>query len=430
MIIKATSIPHGQAMTNYTTKNHRADMVKTNLLSDGLPPMGMWDEMVLHLDRFKKKFERKPIIRTSIRIESSPSMEECKYWTMADWKRYEKEVIAEMDKVDSVVNQKGEVIPVKPTNMANSQYFAALHHDSKSGIPHLHWVVNRIDKDGNINDCHHIGRRAILAAQRINQRHGWENPMDIYNDRVKMISDDCMDILKSMISYNPFDYIDQLTAKGKTKGYSVKAVKDKQNNIVNYVVLMGNSKYKASELGKSKNLTMAHLSNTYTKCQLLGYAKNKVKDSAGHTYSSTYGTRQRPSDKENIRAERGSSSSFASSHSTPVSEQIQRRFIKLLNIDDEDYKVDISHKLHNELAKVVPEYEDDYVEGKSLMDVSLMLMMGYFDAATSMSESCGGGGSVSTGWGRDKDDDDEKWARKCAAQAHYLLKPFKRTLRR
>lgn len=46
MIAKASAIQHGQAMTNYATKNNRADIVKTNHLSEGLPPMGMWDEMV------------------------------------------------------------------------------------------------------------------------------------------------------------------------------------------------------------------------------------------------------------------------------------------------------------------------------------------------------------------------------------------------
>ena len=42
MIAKASAIQHGQAMTNYATKNNRADIVKTNHLSEGLPPMGMW----------------------------------------------------------------------------------------------------------------------------------------------------------------------------------------------------------------------------------------------------------------------------------------------------------------------------------------------------------------------------------------------------
>ena len=75
MIAKASAIQHGQAMTNYATKNNRADIVKTNLLNEGLPPMGMWDEMVLHQSMFKQRYAKKPIELTSIRFELSPSEE-------------------------------------------------------------------------------------------------------------------------------------------------------------------------------------------------------------------------------------------------------------------------------------------------------------------------------------------------------------------
>lgn len=71
MISKASAIQHGQAMTNYATKNNRADIVKTNHLSEGLPPMGMWDEMVLHQSMFKQRYVKKPIELTSIRFELS-----------------------------------------------------------------------------------------------------------------------------------------------------------------------------------------------------------------------------------------------------------------------------------------------------------------------------------------------------------------------
>ena len=54
MIANAAAIQHGQAMTNYGTKNNRADIVKTNHRSGGLPRMGMWDEMVLHQSMFKQ----------------------------------------------------------------------------------------------------------------------------------------------------------------------------------------------------------------------------------------------------------------------------------------------------------------------------------------------------------------------------------------
>ena len=134
MIAKASAIQHGQAMTNYATKNNRADIVKTNHLSEGLPPMGMWDEMVLHQSMFKQRYAKKPIELTSIRFELSPSEEEARNWTMEDWRRFLDEFIREMDgisKVNHIGKKKGKAATsVKPTNIANSQYFAALHRDS------------------------------------------------------------------------------------------------------------------------------------------------------------------------------------------------------------------------------------------------------------------------------------------------------------
>lgn len=44
MVATAKPIAHGEAMTNYATKNERADLVKVNLLTEDLPYMGMWDE--------------------------------------------------------------------------------------------------------------------------------------------------------------------------------------------------------------------------------------------------------------------------------------------------------------------------------------------------------------------------------------------------
>ena len=37
--------------------------------------------------------------------------------------------------------------------------------------------------------------------------------------------------------------------------------------------------------------------------------------------------------------------------------------------------------------------------------------------------SCGGGGSPGSGWGRDKNEKDDDWARSCAKKASWLCKP-------
>lgn len=62
------TVQSGPAMTNYITKNFRADLVVVHNLSEGLPPMGMWNEMQLHLDRYRAKFARHPIGKQGIML--------------------------------------------------------------------------------------------------------------------------------------------------------------------------------------------------------------------------------------------------------------------------------------------------------------------------------------------------------------------------
>ncbi len=49
----------------------------------------------------------------------------------------------------------------------------------------------------------------------------------------------------------------------------------------------------------------------------------------------------------------------------------------------------------------------------------------YFDAATSVSESCGGGGGSApdNGWGKKDDEDERTYARRCLQMAHSMCKP-------
>ena len=46
----------------------------------------------------------------------------------------------------------------------------------------------------------------------------------------------------------------------------------------------------------------------------------------------------------------------------------------------------------------------------------------YLDGATSMAASSGGGGSDMSGWGKDKDEDEREWARRCAQMANHFCK--------
>ena len=61
----------------------------------------------------------------------------------------------------------------------------------------------------------------------------------------------------------------------------------------------------------------------------------------------------------------------------------------------------------------------------------MLLFVGYIDAATSMSESCGGGGSSApeSGWGKKDDEDERTYARRCLQMAHSMCKPKQKSVK-
>ena len=68
---------------------------------------------------------------------------------------------------------------------------------------------------------------------------------------------------------------------------------------------------------------------------------------------------------------------------------------------------------------------------QDVINCALLLALRYVQAATEYAESHGGGGSGNlSGWGRDKDDDDERWWMKCIAQSAAMMKPSARKIKR
>ena len=408
MIATARPIAHGQAMTNYATKDFRADIVKVNLLTEDLPPMGMWDEMVLHMNRFKQKFARKPIDKTSIRIEVSPSMNESDGWELDDWRHFTEEFVDELDQVTKTPDDKHKNLV--PTNIKNSQYFAALHYDAKSGIPHLHLVVNRIDKDGNINDCHFIGERAVAAAQAINLRHGWKDPMEIRGEHLQQITDDCMDILKSLPRFDWTNYVSLLTRRG----YKVKLQRDKENVVRGYSINKGNSSFKSSDLGKGRNLMPTKIEDTWKKLHPV--------------QKPTAVQAPKPLDSKTPITHRPSTAQASSSQAKPTATSNDYRQVFL--IDGKQVQLSIPERIYKELDSNIEVTENSNATHGDILKVAMLLFLNYVDAATAMSESYGGGGDAGTGWGKDKDEDELERARRCAKMANWLCKPIVRRWKR
>ena len=64
--------------------------------------------------------------------------------------------------------------------------------------------------------------------------------------------------------------------------------------------------------------------------------------------------------------------------------------------------------------------------GDKIIYCAMYLYVGYVNEATNFAESQGGGGSDTKDWGREKDEDEIEWIRRCLRQATKMMKPMKR----
>ena len=169
-----------------------------------------------------------------------------------------------------------------------------LHEESDSRIPHLHAIVSRMDENGNINNDHAIHLRAQRAAEMIARQRGWTTAQHIHETNIPKVSADCMEALCELDKWSWDGYQERLAAKG----YDLYLRKDKKDVIRGYVLLKGNTKFKASELGKGRNLTASRIKQTWEK--LHQYKTQQVRTTAKQPVVSTskqyvpIGTQQKP----------------------------------------------------------------------------------------------------------------------------------------
>lgn len=397
MIAQGEAIAHGAAAIDYSMGKEKAQIVKVNDLPDNIEPLAMWSRMMQLQHYFMKdKGNRKPIERKALRFEISPTIEESKGWTMQDWLRLAEEFIDVLDSID--YRPKNKDVKLRHTNIKNSQYVVSLHFDSKSSIPHLHIVANRIDNMGNTNDAHYIGERAAHAANILNEKYGWVQSMQRREENIKQISDDCLTSLKEMPHFNWNTYCRML----RNKGYDIQLKKDSIGKVCGYTIRKGNSIYKSSLLGNSRNLMPSKIEDTWRK---LHQSSRAEQDSmmTSRTESKTEST--------NVSSSKKSNSSMAYHYSILVDKQM--------------YEVNIPNHIQDVFANEFATSDDLNVS--NLAKVAALLFADYIDAATSIASSGGGGGSPGTGWGKDKDEDERDWALRCARMAKWLCKPMSRS---
>ena len=406
MIAKAKPISHGSAMTNYATKHNRADIVLTRNLDEGLTPLAMWGAMETIHQKYEPKFRRKPVEKPTLRMEVSPSLEETKGWTLNDWYQYAQRFLEEFKK--EVQTKDGKKKGAGKFNLDRAQIFACLHFDAKSGIPHLHILVNRIDLDGNLMNDSFVGESAVKAAHAINIERGWELPEEIHDAHQKEITDACYDILRGMSRYDWDSYKHGL----ESRGYKVHEQRDKEGVLHGYTVLRGSSRFKSSKLGKGRDLTASKLEAAWKK--LRPVAPTVVKPSTTLGNSQTAARKpltERYAERQNAAQPKTEAPSV---------------FRKILSVDGKNYSIAMPLEAYKamEANTTAP---DESVPVENVLNVAMLLFMNYVDAATTVAESSGGGGGTSSDWGKDKDEDEREWARRCAQHAKWLCKPIKRS---
>lgn len=399
MIAKARAISHGANSMRYVVNKDKSDIIKLHLLPDNVAAESLWSRMLLHQAKFWGEHP-KAIKNNMIRIEVSPTAEETKGWTNADWEKLADDFICEFDSID--LSEKTRRSKDKHTNLSNSQYVVSLHRDSKSGILHLHIDANRIDNDGNINNDHNIHIRGMVAANNITKRRGWVQASDISMQNEQEITNACMDALRFMDRFDWNDYVERL----KQRGYDVLLQKDSQNVVRGYSIKKGNSTYKSSSLGKGRNLMPSKIEATWNELHKEVLQKENAEENH----------------EENTSEELQTANNARCRNCNEFQSQPLVHYSFKWNYCD--YEIDIPSNVNDILMQEVSLSENNvFATINDLQRSAVLLFAGYLDAATHMSESSGGGGSTPDSWSRDKDEDDMEWARRCARMASQMCRP-------
>ena len=408
MIMLAKVVPYGGNAIRYALEKEKAKLVKVNHMPEGIDPTAIWYMMKHHCQLHQQdRTVGRALERLMVQFVISPSKEEAENFTMKDWANLQDESLETLDAVGLIpMGMEKEV----KTNFRNSMNVGGLHSDSKSGTLHLHMDCCRVDLDGNTNDVHDIHKRAMMAAEIINMRHGWKQPKEIREMRKEEIEDFFEYTLQKMQEFDIDFYFKML----RMKGYEVTPRYDKDKKLVGYTIGKNASVFKASEVGRRFMATQ--LEATWKK---LHPKPIQVKMTPAAPAVSPSNRPTRPTVQT------------ATSSQPKVRPIVQSKPIPsftTFNIDTPigSKAVEIPNSVKDIFLNEaqVPE-DNDTATIKNVAHTAMLLFAGYIDAATSMSESCGGGGGSASesDWGKKDDEDERAFARRCLLMAHSMYKP-------
>ena len=408
MIMLAKVVPYGGNAVRYALDKGKAKVVKVNHMPEGIDPTAIWYMMKHHCQLHQQdRTVGRSLERLMVQFVISPSKEEAENFIMNDWANLQDESLETMDSLGLI--PKGMEKEVK-TNFRNSMNVGGLHSDSKSGTLHLHLDCCRVDLEGNTNDVHDIHKRAMMAAEIINMRHGWKQPKEIRDMRKEEIADFCEYTLRNMQEFDIDFYFKML----RMKGYEVTPRYDKSKKLVGYTICKNASVFKASEIGR--RFMVSQFEATWKKLHPEP-AQVKVKPATPTVTPSS-----RPARPVTPKP---------TSTQTKVQPSIQPKPTPAKTVFNIDTGSEVKKVWIPDSVKDIFFNEAQVPEGNEIATVenvahtAMLLFAGYIDAATSMSESCGGGGGSApeSGWGKKDDEDERMFARRCLQMAHSMYKP-------
>ena len=404
MIAKARCVSYGGNALRYSTKKEDAEIVKIHNLPEGLSATTLWAMMHATQQIFREKLNRhRHLEKTAIKIEVSPSEEETAGWTLEDWVKLADDFIRAFDAVD--LSGKAKRSSAKSTNLRNSQYVVMLHHDSQSGILHLHITASRLDMDGKINDDHCIHERAMRAANQVTKDRNWVQAKTIQEANIRQIYKDCISILDQMDSSFSWERYEQNI---RNLGYGIEFRRDSNDQITGYTILKGNSRYKSSILGSSRDLTPTRILDTWKELH------------PGRTESQK--PVSQPETPQVVAPGRSKLPQPKPEEKKPV-KPIPAKILQKITVGYKEYPVEIPETVFNFFKENADVPEDTlWTKPEHILQTSMLLFAGFVDGATTIADNCGGAGSSATDdWGKKKpDEDDMAFAKRCLERARQL----------
>ena len=228
------------------------------------------------------------------------------------------------------------------------------------------------------------GIRAKTAAEEVNRLRNWKRTKERFEENKARIKKDCFAVLAGMSAFSWEKYSAALEAKG----YKVKLKMDASVTVRGYSIQSGNSVYKSSVI--SRDLPPAKIKETWEKMR----PENRYRQMT-------------PSERVG----------FATSD-----EGKDYLFPLDLTLDGKRYKTKVygkAVKAFYEESRAIERTHSPEETG-NIFRTAFLLFVGQVDAATTFAQNCGGS-APDQNWGRDKNDNDTLWARRCFRKAREMV---------